>query len=374
MNKNRLKTIIVSATWGILAILLIFLIFKTNKLQYNLELITWEDLVDITPIQKDFDLNLFQDNLIQNIANTKESIVWIYEQRNIKLLNEDTDNNFDTQTTSIETIKTLKWNWIIISNDGYILTNQHVVENINSKYTISLNDKEFNADKIRFDQWLDLAIIKIKITEPVIPVRIAHISNNIDIWQIVFALKKDPEANETIVKMWIINSKKQKFKLDNQNWNNTRNNIYIWLLQNSTAIEPWFSWWPLIDINGETIGINTAIDNIEYGASYALPLTQEFINQTISSIKESSKIIRPYLWIEYKQDIDGIRVTEIKKDSPASIAWVEINDVIYSINDNDIDYDNFLYQLYTYKPKKNIILNIQRAKFKQDIQINLWVE
>ena len=374
MNKNKLQTTIVSATWGILAILLIFLILKTNKLQYNIELMTWEDLVDITPIQKDFDLNLFQDSLIQNITDTKESIVWIYEQRNIKLLNEDTDNNSNIQTTNIETIKTLKWNWIIISNDGYILTNQHVVEDLNSKYTISLNDKEFNADKIRFDKWLDLAIIKIKITEPVIPVKITNISDNINIWQIVFALKKDPEVNETIVKMWIINSKKQKFKLDNQNWNNTRNNIYIWLLQNSTAIEPWFSGGPLIDINGETIGINTAIDNIEYGASYALPLTQEFINQTISSIKESSKIIRPYLWIEYKQDIDGIRVTEIKKDSPASIAWVEINDVIYSINDNDIDYDNFLYQLYTYKPKKNIILNIQRAKFKQDIQINLWVE
>ena len=41
--------------------------------------------------------------------------------------------------------------------------------------------------------------------------------------------------------------------------------------------------------------MNTAIDNIQFGASYALPLTQEFVNQTISSIKESSKIIRPYL-------------------------------------------------------------------------------
>jgi len=346
---------------------------------------TGEDLVDITPTQNSFDLNQFQDSLIQNIKKTKKSIVWIYEQRDIELLNENTDNNNnnnnnnnETQTTSIESIKTLKGNWIIISNDGYILTNQHVVEELNSKYTISLNNKEFIADKIRFDKGLDLAVIKIKIkikiTEPIIPAKIANISDEIEIWQIVFALKNDPEANETITKMGIINSKKQKFKINNSNWDSTRNNIYIWLLQNSTAIEPGFSGGPLINMNWEVVWINTAIDNIEYGASYSLPLTQEFINQTISSIKESSKIIRPYIGIEYKQDIDGIRVTEIHKDSPASMAWVEINDVIYSINNNDIDYDNFLYQLYTYKPKKNIILNIQREKFKQDIQINLWIE
>ena len=210
MNKNKLKTSIVSAAWGILTILLIFLIFKTNKLQYNIELITWEDLIDITPIQKDFDLTLFQNSLIENIKKTEISIVWIYEQRDIELLNENSDKNLDnyneTQTTNIETIKTLQWNWIIISNDWYVITNKHVVENLNSKYTISLNNKNYDADKIRFDVWLDIAIIKIRITEPVIPARIIDISNNIDIWQIVFALKKDPEVNETITKMGIINS------------------------------------------------------------------------------------------------------------------------------------------------------------------------
>jgi S1-C subfamily serine protease len=379
MNKAKIQTIAISITWCIMATLLIFLILKTNKLQYNLEVITWEDLIDITPIQKVFDLTLFQESFLKNIKDTEQSIVWIYEQKSIELLNENIDENGEIQTTNIETVKVLQWNWIIISNDGYIITNKHVVEDLKSKYTISLtklednkiNYLEFNADKIRYDDWLDLAIIKIKTTQPLVPAKIINISQDTDIWQIVFALKSDPEIWETITKIWIINSKNQKFKINKQDW---EDNVYIWLLQNSTAIEPWFSGWPLIDINWKIIWINTAIDNIEYWASYALPLTQEFINQTISSIKESSKIIRPYLWIEYKQNINWIQITKIIKNSPADIAWVEMNDVIYSINDNPIKYNNFLYQLYTYKPKKNIILNIQREKFKQDIQINLWIK
>jgi S1-C subfamily serine protease len=379
MNKTKIQTITMSITWCIMALLLIFLIIKTNKLQYNLEIITWEDLVDITPIQKEFDLTLFQESFIKKIKKTEQSIVWIYEQKTIELLNENTQENNEIQTTKIETVKTLQWNWIIISNDGYIITNKHVIEDLKSKYTIALTKVEentisyleFNADKIRYDDWLDLAIIKINITQPLIPAKIINLSENTDIWQIVFALKSDPEVKETIAKWWIINSKNQKFKINKQDWDK---NIYVWLLQNSTAIEPWFSGWPLTNINWEVIWINTAIDNIEYWASYALPLTQEFINQTISSIKESGKIIRPYIWIEYEQDINGVKITKIIKDSPADTAWVQINDIIYSINDNPTKYNDFLYQLYTYKPKKNIILNIQRQKFKQDIQINLWIE
>ncbi len=366
MNKNKLQIVITGTIWVIIVILLIFLILRTNKLKYNIEVITWEDLVDITPIEKVFDLNWFQNGLIKNIKSTDKSIVSIYAQKTIEILNESDD----TQKITIETIKTIQWNGIIISNDWYIITNKHVVGDLQANYTIIVNNQEFNTDKIRYDKWLDIAIIKIKVTESLIPVKIIDITDNTQIWQIVFALKKDPETKETITKMGIINSKNQKFKIDRENNNNT----YVWLLQTSTAIEPWFSWWPLININGEVIGMNTAIDNIEYWASYSLPLNQEFINQTIASIKESSKIIRPYIWLQYIEDINGIKVTEIKNNSPASIAWVEINDIIYGINSNTINYNNFLYQLYTYKPQKDVIFNIQRWEFKQDIQLTLWVD
>ncbi|HRX64314.1 MAG TPA: PDZ domain-containing protein, partial [Candidatus Absconditabacterales bacterium] len=185
--------------------------------------------------------------------------------------------------------------------------------------------------------------------------------------QTVFVLKYDPENQETIIKMGIINSKNQKFKIDD-------NRTYVGFLQTSTAIEPGFSGGPLLDIYGEVIGINTAIDNIEYGASYSLPINQEFVNQTISSIKESGKIIRPYIGIKYEMNSLGLLITEVEENSPAQDAGLQIGDIIYGINDIPTSYNNFLYQLYTYKVDKEIVLNIKRGDFNEDLQIKLGIK
>jgi S1-C subfamily serine protease len=214
---------------------------------------------------------------------------------------------------------------------------------------------------------LDLAIIKVKVENLLVPAKIVKIQDSVKIWQIVFALKKDTDIKETIIKMWIINSKNQKFKIE-------KNNIYVGLLKTSTAIEPWFSWWPLVDLNWEIIWINTAIDNIEYWASYSLPINQEFINQTIFSIKESWKIIRPYIGIKYEDSPIWIKITEVIPGLNWDIAWLKVNDIIYGINNTDVNYNNFLYQLYTFKINKEIILNIQRGNHKEEIQISLWTE
>lgn len=362
MKKNKILSIISFAITGVVTILLIFLIFRTNKLKHNIELITWEELVDITPSENSFDLIGFQKSISNNLIKQNKSIVGIYAEKNIEILKEW----WDKQEKEISSIKSLQWNGIIASNDWYIITNKHVVEDQNAKYYIHIEDQEYKLDKIRYDEGLDLAIINVKLTKEVVPVKFISIEDTISVWDIVFALKKDPEVNETITKMWIINSTKQKFKIEN-------NNIYIWLIQTSTAIEPGFSGWPLININWEVIWINTAIDNIEYWASYSLPLNQEFINQTISSIKESSKIMRPYIWIEYKKHKNGISVDKVIENSPGDLAWIEVWDIIYWINNNPINYNNFLYLLYTYKINKNIVLNIHRGDFKQDIQVNLWI-
>lgn len=363
MKKNKITKIIITSAIGIVIVLLVFLILKTNKLQNRVEIITWDDVVDITPFQKEFDFKLFQESLINIIENQEKSLVAIYAKKNIEILQE----NEDLQEMVIETTNKLQWNGIVISNDGYILTNKHVVQEKNAEYTLILNSKEFLADKIWYDDWLDLAVIKIKTKDPFVPVKIINIQDDLKIWQIVFALKKDPDIKETIVKIWIINSKNQKFKIEN-------NNIYIGLLKTSTAIEPWFSWWPLINLNWEVVGINTAIDNIEYWASYSLPINQEFINQTISSIKESGKIIRPYLGIKYEEEHLWIRITEIIKWFKWESAWLQINDIIYGINNIDINYNDFLYQLYTFKVNKQVILNVQRWNHKEEIQITLWTK
>jgi S1-C subfamily serine protease len=193
-------------------------------------------------------------------------------------------------------------------------------------------------------------------------------NDTVDISDVVFAIKNDPDIDEYIVKWGIINSKNQKFEIQNNN------NIYVWLIKNSTSIEWGFSGWPLINLNWEVIWINTAIDNIEYSASYALPISQEFINQTLASIKESWQIIRPYLWIEYSDSDFLVKITNIIEWSPASKTELSVWDIIVWINNIPITYNNFMYNLYTYKVWKQITLNILASDHKKDIQITIWKE
>ena len=375
MIKNKYK-IIVSSTISIIIIIFFTLTFlKLNKLQNKVNTITWEDIVDITQYQKDFDFKLFEDSIIKNLWELDNNIVAIYAKKSIEIfqeweeLQEDSkeDSQENSQKVSIETVSKLEGNGIILTNDWYILTNKHVVQDENAEYKIISNLGEFPVDKIRYDVGLDLAVIKIKVKENLTPAKIKKIKEKNRIWQTVIALKRDPDINETIVKMWIINSLNQKFKIEN-------NNIYVWFIKTSTAIEPWFSWWPLVDLNWEIIWINTAIDNIEYGASYSLPINQEFINQTIASIKESGSIIRPIIWIKYEAHPMWIKVTLVESWSNAEKAWLEVSDIIFSINNIDINYNNFLYELYTYKANKEVIFNIQKGNHKQEIQITLWTK
>ena len=64
MKKNNITKIIITGISAIIIVLLIILILKTNKLQYKVWIITWEDTVDITPLKQEFDFNLFQNTLL----------------------------------------------------------------------------------------------------------------------------------------------------------------------------------------------------------------------------------------------------------------------------------------------------------------------
>ncbi|HRX63822.1 MAG TPA: hypothetical protein P5060_01825, partial [Candidatus Absconditabacterales bacterium] len=131
MNKKNKQNTIIIVLISIIVIILIFLIVSLFTIRKNIHQITGDDIIDITPKEKTFDFETFQNSLLKNIETNQDSIAAIYAQKNIEIIDDSVnEQESKKQETKIETIKTLQGNGIIISPDGYIISNQHVLEDI----------------------------------------------------------------------------------------------------------------------------------------------------------------------------------------------------------------------------------------------------
>ena len=361
MFKNqKIKTAIWWIIFLIIAVILIVLSIKIKNIEKNIG--QWEDsIVNITPNEKKNEIEILQDGIKNIISNSKNSIAAIYAKKTVWTFVDEES----WEEKKIETIETLEWNAIVINNDWYLLTNKHVIQDLDkASYTAILQWESYTVDKIWTDDTLDIAVLKIKVKEDSTPMTIASIARQWEIWDVVFAIKNDPEIWEYTTKAGFISSMNKKFKVNND--------TYIWLIKNNTAIEAWFSGWPLINIKWEVIWINTAIDNIEYESSFAIPVSYEFVNQTIESIKSNWKIIRPYLWIQYEEDNFYAKITSIDEWSPAANSDLKIWDIIVWIDNKEVKYNNIIYTLYTYKIWQKITINTIKNWNKKDIEITIW--
>lgn len=336
------------------------------------------------PYASGSDLSRFQDELVDTIGSASQSVVSIGISKNVKVYVDDPSSMYGPWAVQEENTKIWGWSWIIVSKDGYIITNKHVVEDQDAKYSVILNDgKVYNVDKIRFDANLDVALLKIvddngKSPTDLPVATIVSMDDIINIGQFALAIGNSLSEFPNSVTMGIISARNRELKLN-------KNNLYIWLYQTDTSINPWNSGGPLLDIYGNVIGITTAMSTVWAGVAFALPITQEFVDATIKSVQQYAKIIRPLIGISYldiTHDLqkqmkltvnNGVLIKDVFSDLPAAVAWIKVGDIITTINDHTIDQKTpFLYQLYTYTPDMNISLGVLRNWENMIIPITLW--
>lgn len=312
-----------------------------------------------------------QSHLIDTIATTKQSVVSIIISKDVKRYIDDPTQLHGPWSIKDQISVTWWGSGILVSKKWYILTNKHVVQDTNAKYAVVLsNGKTYNVDKVWLDSVLDIAILKIidtdwSVPEKIIPANFLPLTTKVQVGQFVFAIGNTIAKYPHTVTMWILGGKNKTLTINS-------NNTYIGLYQTDAQSNPGNSWGPLIDINGNVLGIITAIAEWE-GISFALPLSQEFIHNTLLSIETFGKITRPIIGIQYveitptiKKEKDmtfdtGIYLTDVLGDLPAWKAWIKAGDSIISVNWIPITTETpFLYQLYTYKPWDTIQLEVVR--------------
>jgi serine protease Do len=231
----------------------------------------------------------------------------------------------------------------IISKDGYILTNNHVVENADEIVVRLSDSKEYTAKLVGRDAKTDIAVIKIDTDESLNAVILGD-SDNLKVGEWVMAIG-NPFGLENTITAGIV-SAKGRF-IGQGNYDN--------FIQTDAAINPGNSGGPLINMKGEVVGINTAIfsrtgGNI--GIGFAIPIN--LAKELLPDLREKGRVTRGWLGV-YIQKVtpeiaesmglpraSGALVADVMPDSPAKRAGVEVGDVIIEYDGSPVRESNEL--------------------------------
>lgn len=267
---------------------------------------------------------------------------------------------------------------IIVSENGYILTNEHVSgKKYNKCYVTLENGTTYTADVVWSDSDLDLAILKISM-KGLAYAKLGD-SEQLQIGQNVYAIG-NPIGYEfqRTVTGGIISALNRTIKIEE----NEKVNYMSNLIQTDATINPGNSGGPLINVNGEVIGINTVKITTAEGIGFAVPINcvknivEKFIKE--GKFEEASigifaydKNIVSYITpnIEFQ---NGIYVEQISEDSPAKKTELKVGDIITKIDGNDlINMCDLREYIYTKKPGDEVILDVLRNRKNLTIKIKL---
>jgi Do/DeqQ family serine protease len=263
---------------------------------------------------------------------------------------------------------------VIISEDGYIVTNNHVIENAD-KLTVTLNNrKSYVAQVIGFDKKNDIALLKIA-TDIKLPYIPFGNSNNIKIGEWVLAVGNPYNLNSTVT-AGIISAKSRDLDGDT--------NIQSFL-QTDAVVNPGNSGGALVNTRGELIGINTAISSRTgsyIGYSFAVP--SNITKKIIEDLLEFGNVQQAVLGVSgyelnnntaSRNDIDeteGYFITNIEPNSGAEKGGLKNGDIIKSIDQNKISkFSDLTGYLSTKRPNDTISINILRNGESKNILVKL---
>jgi serine protease Do len=225
----------------------------------------------------------------------------------------------------------------IVSPDGYILTNYHVVRDAD-EIVVRLSDRrEFIARVVGHDERSDLALIRIEATE--LPVVRYGKSSELEVGEWVLAIGS-PFGFEHSATVGIVSAKGRSLPREN----------YVPFIQTDVAINPGNSGGPLFNLDGEVVGINSQIYSRTggfMGLSFAIPI--ELALDVVDQLKQSGRVSRGWLGVliqDVTRDLaesfgmsrpSGALIAQVMPDSPADKAGLRVGDIVIAYGGEDVD-------------------------------------
>ena len=267
---------------------------------------------------------------------------------------------------------------VIVTSDGTILTNNHVVEGATDIKVFLSDKREFQAKVIGTDPKTDIAVLKIDATRlPTLPL---GDSNQLQVGDLIFAIGDPFGVGETATMGIVSATGRGGFGIEN----------YENFIQTDAAINPGNSGGAMIDIHGNLVGINTAIlshggnggEGGNEGVGFAIPVSMA--KPVMDQILTHGKVVRGYLGIHIQEVTPelarafglkqggGVLVGDVAPNTPAANAGLKKGDVILQLNGETVDAPNQLQvQIAQFAPGTNVKLQIWRNGGTQDVSLKL---
>ena len=267
---------------------------------------------------------------------------------------------------------------IINKNKGYILTNNHVIDDANEIKVILFDKRELEAEVLGTDPLSDLAVLKVNADD----LEQASMGDSDDLeigeWVIAIGSPFGLHLNHTVT-CGIVSAKGRSDVISRANFEN--------FIQHDAAINPGNSGGALFDLNGDLIGINTAIATDGFsksnaGVGFAIPINQA--KRVIEDLINGGQVLRGYLGVMI-QDLDenkakvlglenkkGAFISMIVEDGPADNGGLKEKDVIISLNSKPIENSNQLRNdVSNLRPGETAVFSIVRNELLQSISVIL---
>ncbi|MCR4420445.1 MAG: trypsin-like peptidase domain-containing protein [Clostridia bacterium] len=249
----------------------------------------------------------------------------------------------------------------LISADGYILTNEHVIDQAQEiKVTVAGYDTPFEARVVGSDYDLDLAVLKID-GPRAFPYLELGDSDAVRVGEWVIAIG-NPYGLDHTVTVGVISAKGRPVPVEDR--------LYENMLQTDASINPGNSGGPLLNLQGRVVGINTAINAEAQGIGFAIPISA--VKGAIETLKTKGQLVRPWLGVgiydvtpdvaEYfgLGRVEGALVDSVESNSPAAKAGLRRGDIILEFNGQKItDADT-------------LVKAIRSTKVGQQVKIKVW--
>ncbi|MGH8491595.1 MAG: trypsin-like peptidase domain-containing protein [Moraxellaceae bacterium] len=264
---------------------------------------------------------------------------------------------------------------VIVSPEGYVLTNNHVVARADEIIVALKDGRETRAKVIGTDAGTDLAVIKIELKNlPVLPLR----ETPTQVGDVVLAIGNPFGVGQTVTQGIVSALGRQGLGI----------NTFEDFIQTDAAINPGNSGGALVDVNGNLVGINSAIfsqSGGSLGIGFAIPVS--LAKTVMESITRDGKVVRGWLGIEVRtldaqlaSHIDspvqkGVAIAGIVRGGPAQKAGIEPGDILVQINNQAVDNANSAINLIAgFKPGTELSAVVMRGAGKNQREVELRVK